>query len=214
MQGYSGTLWRGSVSRCLLATGSGHIQLGRVRWSLSPWSLLGLSPALTIESSWGRQRVNTELRITGPDKLELSNLDVMVSVQLLRQFLPLAVSGDFSIQAEELNLEGGLPSSARGRILWHNAAWESAQGTMPLGSYAIDFQQPGGGALEGKVVTLAGPVSANGSARLLGKDYSLDILISSDRGLDEQLEQALSLIAQPVSDGRRIKFAGQLSDLE
>ena len=210
MQGYSGTVWRGSANRVLLATGSGYIHLGRVHWSLSPLSLLTLSPKLRVESSWGRQRISTGVRITGSEALELTKLDVLVSVALLRQFLPLAVSGDLSVQAEHLQLEKGLPSSASGRLVWQNAAWESAQGALSLGSYAIDIQQLPGEALKGDIVTLAGAVRANGHAELLGKDYALDILISSDNGLDAQLEQALSLIAQPVSNGRRIKFDGQL----
>lgn len=214
MQGYSGTLWRGAASRCLVATGSGYLHLGRVRWSLSPLSLLTLSPSLTLESTWGRQRINTDLRISGPEDLELTDLDAMVSAQLLQQFLPLSISGDFSVQAEELYLEKGFPSRARGRLIWQNAAWDAGQGSSPLGSYAMDFEQQPGGALEGELVTISGAVSANGSVRLLGKDYSLDILVSGEGGLGSQLEQALSLIAQPVSEGYRIKFDGQLIDLE
>ena len=210
MQGYSGTVWRGSANRALLATGSGYIHLGRVHWSLSPLSLLTLSPQVLVESSWGRQRISTGVRITGPEALELTNLDVLVSIALLRQFLPLAVSGDFSVQGEHLHLEKGLPSGASGRVIWQNAAWESARGALSLGSYAIDIQQLPGEALKGEIITLAGAVRANGHVELLGKNYSLDILISSDTGLDAQLEQALSLIAQPVPEGRRIKFDGQL----
>jgi len=202
MQGYGGTVWRGSANRALLATGSGYIHLGRVHWSLSPLSLLTLSPEILVESSWGRQRISSGVRITGPEALQLTNLDVLISVQLLRQFLPLAVSGDFSIQVEHLLLENGLPSSGSGRVIWQNAAWQSAQGALSLGSYAIDFRQRPGEALTGDIVTLTGAVRAKGQVELLGKNYSLDILISSNTGLDTQLEQALSLIAQPVPEGR------------
>jgi hypothetical protein len=120
------------------------------------------------------------------------------------------VAGDFLIQAQQLTLENGLPTQASGRVVWQNAAWESSQGLLPLGTYAMDIQQQPGQALHAEVLTLAGSVRANGSLQLLGKDYALDILIASDAGLDAQLEQALSLVAQPVVDGRRIKFEGQL----
>ena len=214
LQGFSGTVWSGTANRALLATNAGYIHLGRLSWSLSPLSLLTLSPALTVESNWGRQYINTGLRITGREELELTNLDAMVSVQLLRQFLPLSVTGDFSVQAQTLQIQGGLPREARGRMVWQNAGWESAAGNMPLGSYAVDFQQDPGEPLQAEIITLAGPVNASGSAQLLGKNYKLDILISSDTGLDTQLEQALSLIAQPVAEGRRITFSGQLQDFD
>ncbi len=210
VQGYSGTVWRGAANRALLAANGGYIHLGKINWTLNPLSLLTFSPALNIESSWGRQHINTGVRLTGLHTLELTDVDALVPVQLLRQFLPLALAGDFSVQAQHLTLENGLPTQASGRVVWRNAAWMSSQGLLSLGTYAIEFQQEPGQALYAEVLTLAGSVRVNGSVQLLGKDYALDILISSDAGLDAQLEQALSLVAQPVADGRRIKFEGQL----
>lgn len=214
MRGYSGTLWRGAASRALVAAGPGYIHLGEVHWSLSPASLLSLSPSVNIESSWGKQRLKAGLRVTGSDNFEVIGLDAVFSVRLLRQFLPLAVNGEFSVQLEGLRVEAGLPTSAVGRLVWQRATWESAQGAMPLGSYAVDFQQLPNEALQGEIVTIAGPVNAAGSARLLGNSYSVGILVTSESGLDAQLEQALSLIAQPVSEGYRIHFDGQLTEIE
>lgn len=210
VQGYTGTLWRGTANRALLAVNGGYIHLGKVNWTLSPLSLLTLSVTLNIESRWGRQHINAGVRLSGLDTLELTDVDALVPVQLLRHFLPLAVAGDFLIQAQQLTLENGLPTQASGRVVWQNAAWESSQGLLPLGTYAMDIQQQPGQALHAEVLTMAGSVRVNGSLQLLGKDYALDILIASDAGLDAQLEQALSLVAQPVADGRRIKFEGQL----
>ena len=214
MRGYTGTLWRGAASRCLVAAGPGYIHLGEVHWSLAPLSLLSLSPSVDIESSWGTQQLKTGLRVTGSDSFEVKDLSAVFSAQLLRQFLPLAVSGEFSAQIEELHVEEGLPTSARGRIVWQRAAWESTRGAMPLGSYAADFQQPPNEPLQAEIVTIAGPVNAAGTAKLLGKNYSVDILVTSESGLDAQLEQALALIAQPVSGGYRINFDGQLTEIE
>ncbi len=210
MQGYTGTVWRGSANRALVRAGSGYVHLGKVHWSLRPLSLLTLSPWFTVESTWGRQRIKTNVRISGSESLDLTGLDVRFPVKLLRQFLPLAIVGELSVQAEKLHLERGLPSSAEGRVVWRDAAWDSAQGTVLLGSYAMDFSQSPGEALIGKIITIAGPVSADGHAELRGEHYILDVLISSDTGLDTQLEQALSLVAQPVAQGRRIQFDGQL----
>ena len=210
MQGYTGTVWQGAASRALVGTDSGYIHLGKVHWSLRPLSLLTLSPGFTIESTWGRQSIKTNVRITGSESLDFTELDVRIPVKLLRQFLPIAIAGELSVQAEKLHLEHGLPSSGEGRVIWRDAAWDSAQGTVLLGSYAMDFLQSPGEALIGKIITIAGPVSADGHAELQGKHYILDTLISSDTGLNIQLEQALSLVAQPVAQGWRIQFDGQL----
>ncbi len=214
LQGLTGTLWRGSATRALVGTGPGYLHLGAVRWSLKPMSLLTFSPRLHVESSWGKQQLSTDIRFTGDDSLELENLEALFSAQLLRQFLPLAVSGDFSVELGKLVIHGGLPMSGQGRIVWQQAAWQSAQGVLPLGNYAVDFQQLPGQALNGEVVTIAGAITAQGSVSLEGRRYSVNVLVTSELGQESQLQQALSLIAQPVSEGYRIVFDGQLSEIE
>ena len=59
------------------------------------------------------------------------------------------------------------------------------------------------------MLTLAGDVSANGSVELQGRSYSIDITVQSDGGLDQRLQQALSLVARPVENGFHIKLSGQ-----
>ena len=124
MRGFSGTIWRGTASRCLVDLGQGYIHLGELRWSLSPLSLLTLSPSLMLESTWGRQRLKTGLRLTGSEGIELSELDATFSGQLLQHFLPLSVEGEFNAQFPNLELNAGLPVSANGRLVWQRAAWE------------------------------------------------------------------------------------------
>ena len=213
LQGYSGTVWRGSANRALVAAGAGYIHLGQIKWSLSPWSLLGLAPQLAVESAWGKQKLNANIRVDSAQNVELSNLDALFSVQLLRQFLPLAIEGDMSVQFEELHIKGGVPTRAVGRMVWQGAAWKAAQGSTPLGTYAINMLTDTAGTLHGEVITIAGEVDANGSVKLQGNDYSIDILVSSQSGLNEQLKQALSLIAQARPEGYRVAFDGKLSTL-
>jgi len=206
LQGYSGTLWRGGASRALLATGSGYLHLGKVSWSLNPISLLTLTPSLHLKSSWGKQKINTELRLHSSKKIELSKLDALFSTQLLRQFLPLAVKGDISAQFDHLLLDNGLPISAQGRIVWQGGGWESNRGTVPLGSYVIDMHEGSEGGIRGDILTLSGNVTASGSIDLKGQEYSVDVLVSTGSAGNEQLQQALSLIAQAVPQGHRLKF--------
>jgi hypothetical protein len=55
-------------------------------------------------------------------------------------------------------------------------------------------------------------VAASGNVGLAGDIYSVDISVKADAHLNEQLKEALSLIAVPVPGGYRIKFDGQLSN--
>jgi general secretion pathway protein N len=81
---------------------------------------------------------------------------------------------------------------------------------VPLGSYALDFQQPEGDAVQGDIITLTGPLEANGSLQLLQRHYELDVQLVSDTALDAQVQQMLSLIAQPDGAGFRLTLAGDL----
>jgi general secretion pathway protein N len=211
LQGLQGSLWRGSASRALVATPAGYASLGALRWRLSPWSLLTLSPSLSVDSQWGSQTVNGRVRLRGPDSVDLSKMEINAAAGLLRQFLPVMVSGSVSLQLQQLSLREGLPVRGEGRAVWQNARWESPEGPVALGSYALEFEQPRGEALAGTVLTLSGPLRAEGSVALDGRRYDLDLVISSEQAIDQQLQQGLSLLAAPLEDGRyRLQLDGEL----
>ncbi|MFT6274705.1 MAG: hypothetical protein ACJAZ0_000794 [Halioglobus sp.] len=214
MNGYSGTLWDGRAARCALATGNGYFHLGTVQWTLDAWSLLLFSPSLNIQSQWGRQRITGQIQIDGGQSFSLKDIEASVSARVLQRFLPVAVDGNFDATVSHLQIENGLPIVGEGRLGWRNAGWESSQGMMPLGSYALDFKQVRSGPLRGDVATISGPVEASGGVTLTSQSYDLDILLTSDGGLNSQLKHALSLIAQPLAEGYRIVLTGQLTEIE
>lgn len=209
LQGFEGTLWRGSASRCLLRTEAGYLHLGALEWSLDPLSLALFAPRLRLHSTWGAQTLAGELVVRGSQDLDLQAFEARLSADLVRQFAPMALAGTLSVQLQSLLLRDGLPYSGAGRLVWQNAGWQSPQGPLPLGSYALDFQQPPGEQLVGEVLTLSGPVRAQGTLRLQGREYALDILVSSQGSPNPQLEQALSLIATPGPEGHRVKLDGE-----
>jgi len=209
MQGFGGTLWRGSASRALVRAGPGYLHLGAVHWSLDPLSLLSLAPRLTLGSTWGNQVISGDLVLRGAQDIDLYEFEAVVAANLLRQFAPVALTGSLSAQLDSLQLRNGLPHSGDGRLVWQNGGWQSPRALLPLGTYALDFHQAPGEMLQGKIVTVAGPVEANGTVELQSRDYRVDILVSSEVAMDAQLEQALSLIAPPESGGYRVVFDGE-----
>lgn len=210
MQGFKGTIWRGSASRCLVQAGPGYLHLGTVSWELQPLSLLLFAPRMTLDSSWGTQTLATELVVRGSGDIDLHNLEAKIPADLLRQYVPVALSGVLSLQLEQLQLRGGLPERGAGRLVWQDGAWQSPTGPVPLGSYALDFSQAPGAELVGVVLTLAGPVTAEGGLRLLDRRYAIDISVQAEGSLDTRLQQALSLMARPLGNGYRIKLEGEL----
>jgi len=210
MQGLSGTVWRGRASRCLVATEAGYFHLGAVGWELDPWSLLLLAPRLVLQSRWGNQAIATTLVLHGGADLDLHAVEATIPADLMRQLVPVTLTGVFSLQLAQMQLRAGLPVAGGGRLIWQGGGWNSPTGPVPLGSYALDFNQPPGAALVGEVSTLAGAVSAEGSVQLHDRAYTIDIAVRGEGGLDERLQQALGLVARPVEDGYLITLDGEI----
>ncbi|NCF20502.1 MAG: type II secretion system protein GspN [Haliea sp.] len=208
-QGFSGTLWRGSVSRVLVQAGPGYLHLGTVDWTLHPLSLLLLSPRLSVESRWGRQLLAGDVLLHGTRDVELRDFSASLAASLVRQYAPVGLTGTFSGQFRQLRLRDGLPQAVDGRLVWQEAGWQSPVGPRPLGSYAVDLQQLPGELLTGEVHTLSGPVQASGSAQLEGRLYRVDILVGTDGAMEPQLQQALSLVASPEGDTFRLALNGE-----
>jgi general secretion pathway protein N len=208
LHGLSGTVWRGSASSVLLRLPQGYLQLGTVHWALRPWSLLLLAPHLELHSEWGNQTLAGELVLRGQRDLDVISLEGQVGADLLHNFAPVAIDGMLKLQLAGLQLRDGLPHSVSGRLVWQDAGWRSPRGLVPLGSYALDVQQAPGEALHGQVITLAGPLQANGSVELLQRHYAVDIQLSGEANLDAQLTNMLAQIAVPEGAGYRISVKG------
>ena len=209
MQGFSGTLWNGRASRCLVQAGPGYLQLGAVSWELSPLSLLILAPRLTIHSQWGQQRLSGDIVLRGEGDLDLHDLEATFAADLVRQFAPMALAGSVQADFDELLVRDRMPVTGSGRLVWQNGAWDAPQGFLPLGSYAMEVTPDPGGGLAGEVLTLSGPVEAEGSTRLRGREYSVDVLVGGEGGLDSQVERALNLIATPENGRFRVALEGE-----
>ena len=210
LRGLSGTVWDGRASGVLLRLPQGYFQLGAVQWSLHPLSLLTFSPHLSVSSEWGDQRLSGDVILRGQQDLDLIDLDAQLAASLLGRFAPVAVEGFFTLQTPLLELRDGMPYSGKGRLVWQGAAWKSPRGLVPLGSYAMDFEQPEGGPVQGEIITLSGPLQASGSLQLQQHHYEVNVKLSSDTAIEEQMQQMLSLIARPEDGGFRLNLAGDL----
>lgn len=214
--GLSGSLWQGSAARVQVGTAAGPLQLGRVDWELSPWSLLGLAPRVQLQSHWGTQRLSGELqltgsRLTGLDGLRIRDLNANLDADLLRHLAPLALEGKLSVQIARLELRDGRPwSLSGGRLVWQRARWASPRGPIALGSYVLEAGQIAGEPLRGEVMTLEGPVLAAGELQWQGAGYSIALRIDSEGAWDPLVQESLALLASPDGDGYQLQLSGEL----
>ena len=210
VQGLQGSLWRGSAGAVLVRTSSGFFHLGAVDWRLSPLSLLTLSPGIHFNSEWGQQRLRGYARVSGADSLTLDDFEGQLSASLAQRFAPVAIDGPLQIQLEALAVEDGLPVSAQGRVVWENATFVSRAGPQPLGTYVLLLDSPEDGVMEGEVQTLVGPLTAEGTAELRGRSYSVTALLRSEGPLYPAIEESLMLFAVPRGDTWRVDLEAEI----
>jgi len=210
LSGFSGTIWRGTASRALVAMPGGWMHLGRVSWQLRPWSLLLFAPRLTVDTRWGAQVVRGDVIVRGGEDFGFREFEVQADAAIVQQLAPLALDGTLRAEFERLEIKSAQPIEAQGRAVWQGAAWMSPAGRKLLGDYALDLYQENNQPLAGDVITLAGPVTAEGRIELAGRQFSIDLAIGSEGAMDPGLQQALSLVAQPVSTGYKLVLDGEL----
>jgi hypothetical protein len=207
----SGTLFDGRAARAMLRTPVGFLHLGEVRWQLRPLSLLRLSPTVQLRSEWGSQR-GTLLAEQHGEQILLRDVDISFDAGLLRQLLPVELSGRIGLLFGELVLSPDRLLRADGRLVWQSAAWDSPRGRRGLGSYAATVTSPGDEQVNAIVTTLSGIVSAEGTLALDQQRYEVDLEVEATSGtLDAELAQALSLIASPSENGYRLRLDGEMA---
>ncbi|MEO0436322.1 MAG: type II secretion system protein N [Pseudomonadota bacterium] len=210
LSGLTGTALNGEAARAIANSPAGPIHLGRLSWSVNPFTLLTLSPKLDLESEWGRQRFSTRAGV-GTDSTSLSDVDASLPAALIRQLLPIALDGMLKLQLERFSLVDGVATEAQGRLVWESAAWLTNTGARPLGTYVAELSSSEQGAISADILTLSGSVVIEGSAQFQGDRYELDLKLSGDgTPLDRELSQALSLLASPEGEAFRMKLSGSL----
>lgn len=204
--GISGTIWRGRVLGMQVQSPWGPWHLGTVDWQLHPWSLLLLSPRLSIESDWQGQQVVSEVTVSAGGRLRFKESQIELPAGLARIWFPVTVGGEVAVLAESLLVENGNLVDGTALVSWNRADWTALDTPLPLGDYEARVVI-NNGKLDADVMTKSGSVEIAGTANWTPTAYGVDILL---RGIDEQLPQilrnALSLVAVQDSEGFRLRF--------
>ena len=209
-QGYQGSIWKGSVSRCSIAMGEGQFVLGKVRWRLSPLSLIRFSPRLNLRARWGAQSVDAEVTFNGGGTFDLRQFSADFPAALAQQWLPVQLGGSVNLLLPELEWSEERAQAGGGRLVWQDAGWVGQGGLQPLGSFALEFAVADDGILRGEVITLEGELKVEGDVALDGRKYTTDLQLTSASALPRALRNALEMMASPTASGYHIQLESEL----
>jgi len=213
LEGFTGSLWQGQAARSRLLFGDKAFQLGSLSWSLSPRSLLSLTPSFDLNTRWGAQRLDLAVRFT-LSGLEVRHLKGDLDVRFVRQLAPLYVGGQMHVDLQALDFHPGQVPEIVGKVLWRQAVWTARGGDVGLGNFQVTWSNPDRagqpGEAIGEIVTLSGALNAAGEVAIASDNYRVNVTLTGPALNNEALRGALQMLASPDGEGLRIQLSGEL----
>ncbi|GIX33887.1 MAG: hypothetical protein KatS3mg125_1843 [Lysobacterales bacterium] len=198
VEGIEGRLWEGRALRVWLQDEF----LGRLDWTLAPWSVLRGKPELRLRLSGGPLTLSAHLRRVGEGRLELPRLHMTLPARLAEPALDipaLVLLGAVEVDMEDIELSRFGLERARGRLAWRNASVSGAA-EAHLGDLFGEFEAPSLGRVQARFHDGGGPLALSGSFELSGLHYRAEARLAA-RGGDPQVQEALRFAGEPQEDG-------------
>lgn len=204
LMGVNGTIWRGEASASQVDVAGNPLSLGRITWTLSPWSLLVLSPCIEFRASQVGQTISGELCQSVGGTSKLKNVSVDGSVAIVNALLPNGgkVSGSGSVTVISAELTPKAVKKMDARVSWQGARVFTGEAWLTLGTYAAKVKENGRGGLAAQVFDLEAPFKVNLDADwMASQGWKLTGTVSPQEGAPEIAVQGLQLIGEEVESG-------------
>ena len=119
--------------------------------------------------------------------------------------------GSLELVIRELRIDQGKPVSFEGRVIWRNLGLDDSGIKIDLGDYQLEVsgETP---KYDLKLSDLDASLDVKGDGELSADGvYQVDVVISSDLGIDPQIKTVLELVAKTMGhDKYRIQQSGRL----
>ena len=205
----SGSFWSGTAARSAWLLDDGALVLGRVRWHLSPLSLVSLRPKVLMSLAWGGQQLNGVFRRNLSGNIVVTDFHAEFDSGLIRQMVPLYIGGRVVADFSEVLIASHQLQSLDGKVLWQDAVWAAAAGDVPLGDYQLRLSGQDSN-VQGRVTTLSGGLVVAGDLEVTENNYEIDFDLSGPATANAELARALQLIAAPTATGFDMVINGRL----
>ncbi len=193
----------------------GTLPLQEIQWQLKPWALLTgrLSVAVSVQAEQG---VVTAVISKGLNTVSVQNMEGRLALPALRPLLAtfgLQLEGSVSASLDQFAIRQGRITTARGSLVWNDAAIFSPQ-KAHLGTLLVELVTQ----KEGVKATLAdsgGPLQAEG-ALLLENDghYTTTTTLKGRTPEMEKQLDSMALFGKKQGDGALLfSFSGELEPL-
>lgn len=199
-----GSLWQGTAQSAQVELGQAPLALGKVSWSLKPWSMLKLQFCLDFSTELPGQSSSGELcQSMFGASTDLADVRLDAPISVLKDILPIDASGYMSIvvreasftpQAEVLSLDG--------QFSWENARVNTGTSWIALGTFAATAKESDRGGVVADIFDIQSPYKSELNAEwLAGEDWRIAGTIAPQANAEDIVVQGLNLIGEDQGQG-------------
>jgi general secretion pathway protein N len=208
LAGVSGTVFDGTAQEVVI----NEFPLRSVNYHYLPSCLPLLKLCYGITYEKGDLRVAYNLLNGGT---EVSEAMIEYRASELVQYLPNAPvkpAGRVQLQVDELTMLQGRMTTANGKLIWRNLGLDDESVKVDLGDYQVDFVGDQA-KYDFKISDLDASLDVSGKAEIKPDgQYSLDVNVGSETGIDSNVKSVLNLVAVKTGyDKYRVQQKGRLS---
>lgn len=209
--GFSGTVWTGQVADLIIVQDDEHFSLGQAAWRLEPLSLLTLMPCAQIEGGQSGQILTGRICWNRNQSIELHQAKLSVPAAVLRQWLPLELTGDIELVIEHAHIAGANVLALSGSGSWTDAGVNSGATHVGLGALRVDIGTDQNGNILNHYTDTNGPLQFDLQSLLsLRGEFNTEGEILVGDGATKEMLRILPLIAEEQSSGRfQVAWSGR-----
>ena len=191
-----GSLWRGEAGHAVVEIHGGTLSLGKVRWSISPLSLLWLSPSLHLNAEKPGQSIVFYATLYPTGGVKLTDVRGEFPLAVIEQWAPLLIDGHVFFNLPLLEASASEIKKLQGAVNLREVAWVGGDTIMPFGNYQANVAMSSG-EVNVKLrdhdakLALQGEVSA-----LLSGQYQMDLQLTERAGLNPAVIKSLAWLGK------------------
>jgi len=212
LSGIQGTVWSGSAEQ-LYYHGQ---QIGKLHWSMRPWSLLWGNISFHARVKGLAGKVEGQFTLISDTELEASNVSADLYAEVFDDYtrkmfpVPIMLRGKVRANIASLQYTRGKTLHLTGSLYWKDASVEGVQ-SFPLGYVKFNAKPEKTGS-QIKVQNKGGPLEINGNLILSANGHwNVNLgLLNRDKQRSD-IASMLSFIGKPDTTGRyQLKRSGRL----
>lgn len=206
LEGVSGRLFSGRVSRVASTDDLLPLEAANLRWRLAPAALLTGGGAHVDLDAYGGETSALVKRFWSGD-IEVQDVELTARAKALEPLLPAPVAafdGSLAVNIATLLLKNELLTRVQGEIVWSDAILERPM-AVRFGTIRISVTPNDDGTHSGIVNASGGDVEGEGSFTLaLNGDYSLNLTMTPSASASADLINGLRSFARAEANGRYV----------